>query len=372
MTAGAWRRAIDSVCSAALVAALPQIAVLLVVATAPPADARALAELDTSTTAPTAPALDVGPGHRALAVGAALVPGLLLHGSGHFVLGDSDTAGTLLMLEGIGLLGIVGGLAGIAITGASGKTVTPLTGITIGGAGLFTTTFVADLYGVFGVAPSRAQPLTPIETSLGVAYVSDRIFEYGVFSTWSLDLRFDDLRLSPSAWVALDDDNARLRGEVAYRVAGDSRAAYLDLVGALTHHHYGSEGFAITTGELAVASRLGTDWLIPALAGTFVEGAFGVGLEGHRFFDLATHSATLLVGGFAFGAYLPRGEVALYYDHRHDGFAAGLKMAGLGSGVGGHLGARGEWFFGDLGVRVGAETGSAHVVSAALVYRGLQ
>ncbi|MEQ9498628.1 MAG: hypothetical protein RIT81_17255 [Deltaproteobacteria bacterium] len=312
----------------------------------------------------------VSTGRRALAVGATVVPGLLLHGSGHFVLGDADTAGSLLALEGIGLGTIVAGLAAIAVTGASRKTVAPLTGITIAGAGLFTMTFAADLYGVLGIPVARAQPLAPIETSLGVAYVRDRLFDYGAFATWSLDLRFDDLRLSPSAWVALDDDNARLRGELAYRLAGDSRAAFLDLVTALTHHHYGSDGFAITTGEIAVASRIGTDWLLPALKGSFVEGSFGVGLEGHRFFDRATHPVSLLVGGFGFGFYLPRGEVAVYYDHRHDGFAAGLKMGGLGSGVAGHLGARGEWFFGDLGLRVQAETGSAHVMSAALVYRG--
>jgi hypothetical protein len=60
----------------------------------------------------------------------------------------------------------------------------------------------------------------------------------------------------------------------------------------------------------------------------------------------------------------------IYYDHRHDGYAAGLKIPGIASGVLGHVGtllqcyASAQW-----GFAVRAETGSAHVIGASLLFR---
>ena len=66
----------------------------------------------------------------------------------------------------------------------------------------------------------------------------------------------------------------------------------------------------------------------------------------------------------------PRGEVALYYDHRHDDFAAGLKMPGLGSGVPGHIGARGHAFLTRaFGMKAELEAGSAILGGASLLFR---
>jgi len=64
------------------------------------------------------------------------------------------------------------------------------------------------------------------------------------------------------------------------------------------------------------------------------------------------------------------GSWTLYYDHRHDGYAAGLKMFGLGSGVLGHIGTAVQYFVSpDWGVAVRAETGSAHVLGASVLFR---
>ena len=59
----------------------------------------------------------------------------------------------------------------------------------------------------------------------------------------------------------------------------------------------------------------------------------------------------MLLARFGFGMYLGDpaergGEVVVYYDHRHDDFAAGLKLTGLGSGIPGHFGAEARYYFG--------------------------
>jgi hypothetical protein len=47
-----------------------------------------------------------------LPVAAAIMPGLLIHGSEHFVAGDHRTARRLLATESIGLSMVLGGLRG--------------------------------------------------------------------------------------------------------------------------------------------------------------------------------------------------------------------------------------------------------------------
>ena len=52
----------------------------------------------------------------------------------------------------------------------------------------------------------------------------------------------------------------------------------------------------------------------------------------------------------------------MYYDHRHDDFAAGLKVRGLGSGVIGHFGTALTYdFTARFGIEAYTEIGSAWV-----------
>src|SRR5262245_11756703 len=85
---------------------------------------------------------------RALAIGAAVVPGVVLHGAGHFAAGDTRSGLRLLAIGGAGAGLAAGSVAGLAITGASRHFAIPLVLSTITGAGFFMLTALADLYGV--------------------------------------------------------------------------------------------------------------------------------------------------------------------------------------------------------------------------------
>jgi hypothetical protein len=82
-----------------------------------------------------------------------------------------------------------------------------------------------------------------------------------------------------------------------------------------------------------------------------------------------------LLARFGYGIYLgwpgsARGEIALYYDHRHDDFAAGFKMPGLGSGVIGHFGVEGRLFVTrQWGVAAEAAVGSAYITGLSILFR---
>ncbi|WP_394851008.1 hypothetical protein [Pendulispora rubella] len=320
---------------------------------------------------------------RPLAAGAAVVPGLVVHGAGHYVLGETATGHRLLAMEGVGAAGLVGGLAGLAVTGASRRFAGAFGLLTIAGAGLFLVSALTDLYGVLAPEGARGEPLRTapfIRTELGLRYVYDPNFEYRSFLVQGVDYRLRGFKIAPTAWFALNDDNARLMANVGYRFVGprpDRRASdgsYFDIDVGLLHHRYGTERFSMTGGEVLVKGRLDMALLGRTLRGSFTELGGGFGLQSYRYFGFTDEANTLLLGWFAWGFYIGSGnEVMVYYDHRHDDFAAGMKLGGLGavgSGVPGHMGARGTYFFtDDWGITADAQIGSAFVGGASLLFR---
>lgn len=325
-------------------------------------------------------------GRRALAAGAALVPGILVHGSGNLVLGRTETAGRLLLLQGvsIGLLGA--GAAIIVGTGAARDYVGLGASLAIVGGGLFTSSMLADLYSVLAPAGGLGRDpgwLPFLEAELGYRYVYDPQFDYRNFAVNRLHARLDGWRLSPSLWASPDDANQRFRVELAYRFFGprpDGRQAngnFVEAEVAFTEHRFGFEDFGLTTFEASVKGRWDLATYDSHLAGSFVDLSLGLANQLYDFGPVpdGVQSSRLLLGGFGFGLYLgdqnpTGGYVRVYYDHRHDGFAAGTLASGVGSGAIGHFGVDGLYYFTrHWGVRAEAQRGAAFVVGASGLFR---
>ena len=196
-------------------------------------------------------------------------------------------------------------------------------------------------------------------------------------------LRAGALRLSALGFFALDDTNARTRAELAYRFFGPkprgntpaADGSYVEAELALTNHAFTSNGFAVTTGELSVAGRLDLARVGPTMRGSFAELGVGFAYAAHRFPGIGVEGDELLIPRFGFGIYLghegyPRGEAMAYYEHRHDGFAAGLQMPGLTSGMGGHFGVKGRLFLSPRwGVALDGQAGSAYLGRLSFLFK---
>jgi hypothetical protein len=322
------------------------------------------------------------PAQKLMATGAAIVPGILVHGSGHFVAGDRRTGWRLLAMEGVGLGLTAAGTAALFVTGASRQLPPPVFALPVAGVGLLAISWLADLYGVAAPAEGTGVPLLEepaLEARVGTRYVYDPTLAYGTLVGPALDLRWRRLRLSPSAWLATGHDNQRLALEAAYRASGPRPGAaaadgsFVDAVAGLAHHRFGPEGFDLTVLEAGARGRVDLWRFAGSLAGSFAEWGLGVGwvLTRYRVGAQETDGAGLLLARFGYGVYLGRAaEAVLFYDHRHDDYAGGLKLTGLGSGVAGHFGLEGSWFFArEWGLRAEAQVGSAYLAGLALVYR---
>src|SRR5437868_629587 len=112
----------------------------------------------TSTSTPSTPA----GGTRALAAGAAIVPGVLVHGSGARVVGKRVTAKKLAITGGIALGSALTSVALVALTGASRRVVGPLAAAGVMSVGVFSTSLLADLYAVLAPEGGTGTPLREV------------------------------------------------------------------------------------------------------------------------------------------------------------------------------------------------------------------
>lgn len=316
-------------------------------------------------------------------MGAALVPGIIVHGTGHWVLCENKAARKLATYELIGVATTLGSGAGLALTGASQYVVAPLALGALTGLGLFSVTFLADVYGVLAPVVGRGAP-TPIprlSLQTGVRSIYDPHFEYRWLLSHAFRYQHGAYWIAPRLDAALDAHNQRYSLRVGrgllQRASGataPSRTA-LDLQVGVSDHNYNDEGFATTTLELALTGRLELEALAPSLKGSFAEGAAGYAREITRYDGLPTEGNDQLLARFGFGFYLGRpgglqGESSFVYDHRRDNFAGGLKLPGIGAGYAGHVEHRSELYFAQ-GIGAAAEVtyGSAFIASAYLLMR---
>jgi len=311
----------------------------------------------------------------ALATAAAVVPGLVLHGFGHYVAGDKDTAWSLFAWQGVGLGMMIASGAAIGLTGASryGNEITIPALVT--GSGIFLNTAFADIYGTASGGRTSRYAIPPsLSVAAGYGYIDDPQFDYTHFSVVGASYRRDAIGVSPSLWTALDANNQRARLPVTYRLLDNNAGDFLQTQVAATYHRYGDDGFACAIGEWSIGGRLNSSQLGASLAGSFTSASIGYAL--HRTsYDIAGVPADtigLLLARFGYGLYLPNnGEVEGYYEHRRDGFSAGLSPSSRnGSGFLGHFGVSMRQPLSDsFAVLLRSEIGSAWVSSVGIEFR---
>lgn len=292
-------------------------------------------------------------------------------GVGHWLAGERATAKRLgtLQLIGLGAAGLSG--ATLAVTGGSRWLSPPGIPIILAGGALFVLGAVADLYGVItgGRALGGDGGLGTGIVQVDYAYVHDPQFAYRNFTVLSSDIGSERWRLRPRTWLAMDDDNQRVRAELVYRVRPPrADGSYLEAGGALTFHRYGDEGFTHTGAEAFATGRLDLQRLGRWLRGSFAELSLGLGVDRLRIAG-ETDLSTQLLGRFGFGVYTGAGEVQIYYDHRRDDYAGGLAVPRV-AGFLGHVGLMGHHFVSaDWAVAAQLEVGSAYIGRVGLLRR---
>lgn len=319
---------------------------------------------------------------------AAVFPGIILHGSGTFLQRRKQTTERLLLMEGAGVFTTL--LSGFVLfqTGAARDWVGPAALTAVAGAGTFGLSFLANVYATWAPAEGwgearRELPL--LESRFGYLHVIDPQFEYRHFLSTRLDGRIGAWHVAAGAAHAPLQANQRYELLAGYRALGARQGAvgadgsYLEPQLGFSEHRFDEDGFVSRVLEVMIEGRVDSHRYLPDVRGAFFQVGAGLARQWLAFevpgVDTTT-ATSLLLAHMGFGVYLgnrsgagsPGGEVELYYDHRHDGFAGGLKTYGLGSGPAGHFGLLGAYRLSrSFGLRAQGEVGSAWVFDLGLV-----
>jgi hypothetical protein len=316
---------------------------------------------------------------RLAAVGAAIFPGVILRGAGSYVLGERRTARRLLLAGTVGLsAGLVGALP-VGLTRANPDFVWPAVPLALTGVGIYLGTWLTDIWVAAGGDRVRGGPRgePPWSLELGTTWLHDAYRERALLGA-AAHVELGRLGLGAGGLLDAQGDARDGRVEVRWRIRGapaatrpldDGSRLYVRAGGRLRRDD--ADDVTVTTGELEVVLRGDLRRLHPMIAGTFLELSSGLGLERATYAGGAHDLSSILLGRFAWGAYLGRrGEAMLYYDHRRDDLAGGL-YAWRASGFVGSFGASAQLVAtGPWAVRGEVQVGSAWVSTLALRYHG--
>jgi hypothetical protein len=339
---------------------LRALAVLAVLATAARADE------------PSAP-------RRAAAVGAALFPGIVVHGAGSYVLDEKRAAKRIAITSYIGLGAIALGGAAVGLSGGEERFTFVGVPLIIGGSALFFPTWASDIWYAAGGPRVRGTPVAPAPwwIEAGTTYVHDAYRERALIRGAGL-VEFGRIGVGGSALVDAEGraTTAELAGRVRLRGAAATGTSLVDgtrhyLRAALRRHADDDDRVDIETAEAEAYLRLDLMHVHDNLAGTFVECSLGMGVERVTYAERVTDDDSLFLGRFAWGLYLgTRSELVAYYDHRRDGLAGGIaagRAAGFVGSVGTVLDLRVAGPFAFVGE---LQIGSAWVTTVGIRYHG--
>ena len=344
------------------------VAMLLASATRARADEPPPAEPEAPTTS-----------RRAAAIGASIFPGVLLHGSGSWVLGEKRAAKRLAITGAIGFGALALGGAAVGITGGAESMVIWGVPMIIAGAALVFPTWFSDVWYASGGPRVRgeAHARSPWTFELATTWLHDAYRERALIrGGGGIELG----RFGVNASALVDAEGQARTGEIGGRVqilgapatgarVADGSRLYARV--AVRRHEDDDDMVAITSAEAEVGARVDLLHIDPILDGTFLEVSVGMGVERVRYADLVSDTESLFLGRFAWGLYLGRhSELTVFYDHRRDSLAGGIaanRAAGFVGSVGTTLDLR---IAGPFAAIAELEIGNGWVTTAGVRYHG--
>ena len=317
-------------------------------------------------------------GGHIVAVTLAIVPGVIVHGIGSWVVHEKRAAKKLLIGEGAAIAVAAG--AGLLVGGSGGNPFTvAAVPLIVGGAGLFVQSWLTDIWVAAGGRRMWRSPRAraPWSVELGTSWLHDAYRERALLRGGG---RVELGRVDLGAFALADavgdaqlgqaDVRVRLLGP---RATGEQvrHGSRLTVRAGSRYHRDAPDHVTEWTQELAIDGRLDLERSDPTFRSSFVELGTGLGLVRVAYANGARDWSSELLARFAWGAYLgSHGEATLFYEHTRDGLVGGLaawRAAGFLGSVGAtvDLRVRGPW-----GVRGALEIGNAYLTTLALVYRG--
>lgn len=221
----------------------------------------------------------------------AVFPGVLVHGTGHWYVGDNSTAARLLIAELAGVVLIVTSELLGAATNDSGELGAPRRLLTYSGGLLFVGSWVADMVGSFKGSASFDDDSSRTEGnafSLGYRFTEDPLTAFRHHLVARVGVDTGRFYLRPGIDLEAELDARRAEVDTGLRVfRGDNPQNHLALGGRFRRDEVRSYGFASWGAAGYVGWKADLGLAIRSLKNLYVTSRIGGGVDWYQFADSA-------------------------------------------------------------------------------------
>ncbi len=279
----------------------------------------------------------------AAALGVALAPGWVLPGAGAWVSGDRKTAERVALWGGMGMGIALAGALPLALSNSSRRAAELPIALALSGAGLFITSKLAEIYGLFGGTPAAAPPEPVLETDIGILWKPDALLPSTGVGAWRVRGHWGHWWGRLALEAAPDGGDMCIEGEAARRFFHRG-GSFWEMAASGSFWSVEAPDVHLATTAISVAHRRDLASVSPSFSGSFAFLRLEAVLESVRYPEVSPdfgHDA-FVSGTFGFGVYLPgrAGEAHIFYNHRHDGRAGGMRLSISGDGPPGFAGVQ--------------------------------
>lgn len=273
----------------------------------------------------------------ALATAAAVFPGLLLPGVGHFVLGETEAGKRYLVLDAIGIALLAAGFGGQAATGGADRLAPLVVVPQVAGMSLLSILWLSDVVGSAHGTAEWEKPREPqgnLSAAIGYTglFGSRLDFHHGI----QLDARIRARSFTARPWGLFDVQGSHygMGARLEYVVWEHAdRVTRLALGAEVTHHRFRVSRYSTTVGAGYAELRLDLGNLTRTLRNTYLLGRLGAGVEGFAYdaspFDASDLSPVLVLELGAGLQVAQRVNLEFLYRNRKDELPGGIVLPGI-------------------------------------------
>ena len=261
-----------------------------------------------------------------------IVPGVILHGSGHYFSGEKETGKDLMKLQGYSFLGMASSLLGVVYTAGSGKTAPILYPIGYFSLGVFMSTWFADIMGTSGLTNVLNENSSQFQRNyIRLSYVSQDDVQSPYFDFFNLSAQYATsiyfIRIESELERQMDFQDYKLMG--GYLLSSNQHWWFYTI--PEFRYQKSSEGFSLSKSEINFHHELNLGKYWKTLKNIYFENWLGFGRVWYHIDDTPDYLNDLSTSimnygqGFRFN-FSDRLEFSTQYRRENDELLNGINF----------------------------------------------
>jgi len=266
------------------------------------------------------------PSTRLKGVAGSIVPGVLLHGSGHYLMGEKETGKKLLKIQGISLLTGTSSLVALGLLGNADETSGILIPVSMLSFGTFAATWIFDIIGVSGLSNHLSIGQHPYKQSfINLSYNQQDNNQNPYYKFYGGRMQYGNKQFFAQLYAEIEEssDYQEYAFKGGYNVIQKNYTNLYIIPEA--KYRYSTEGFSISQLDLQLEMDINLAKISSTLKNVYFVNTIGFGNSQFNFggsgFDYSNNMMIISQGiRLSVNHFL---DVSTRYIRREDGFIGG-------------------------------------------------